>query len=126
MNQDEKRLAEKRAACNERVKKHYAEKIATDKVSVYCEYCQATHEALRLTHDKNIARNGRYICEREGGHIAGSRPKKKKENPHAAEGKKECNTCKSVLPLDSFSSGKSMCKGCRAARYKEKYVGKAK
>ena len=111
-----------------RTKKHYAEKIATDKVSVYCEYCGTTHEALRLTHDKNIARNGRYICEREGGHIAGSRPKPhlRKENPHAAEGKKECNTCKSILTLDSFSSGKSICKACRAAKYKEKYQGKAK
>jgi hypothetical protein len=109
-----------------KAKKYYDTHIATDKVQVFCEYCQATHEALRLTHDKNIARNGRYICEREGGHIAGSRPKPhlRKENPHAAEGKKECNTCKSVLLLDSFSSGKSICKACRAARYKEKYVGK--
>lgn len=107
-------------------KKFYDTHIATDKVSVWCEYCQATHEALRLTHDKNIARNGRYICEREGGHIAGSRPKPhlRKENPHAADGKKECNTCKSILSLDSFSSGKSMCKGCRAARYKEKYASR--
>jgi len=100
MNQEEKRLAEKRAACNERVKKHYAEKIATDKVQVYCEYCQVTHEALRLTYDKNIARNGRYICEREGGHIAGSRPKPhlRKANPYEAEGKKECLGCKQVRP----------------------------
>lgn len=104
-------------------KKYYAEKIATDKVSVYCEYCQTTHEALRLTHDKNIARNGRYICEREGGHIAGSRPKPhlKKVNLYESEGKKECNTCNSVLPIDSFSSGKSICKACRASKYKEKY-----
>lgn len=34
------------------------------------------------------------------------------------------STCKSVLPLDSFSSGKSICKACRAARYKEKYEKK--
>lgn len=126
MNQDEKRLAEKRAACNERASKFYDTHIATDKVSVFCEYCQATHEALRLTYDKNIARNGKYICEREGGHIAGSRPKPhlKKINPYEAEGKKECNTCRSVLPLDSFSSGKSICKACRAARYKDKYASK--
>jgi len=106
--------------------KYYHSHIATDKVSVYCEYCQATHEALRLTYDKNIARNGRYICEREGGHIAGSRPKPhlRKANPHEAEGKKECNTCRSILPLDYFSSGKSICKACRAARYKDKYQGR--
>jgi len=29
----------------------------------------------------------------------------KKINPYEADGKKECNTCKSILPLDSFSSG---------------------
>lgn len=107
-------------------KKYYAENIANDKVEVYCEYCKETHNPLRLTHDNNIARNRRYICEREGGHIAGSKPKSKKINPYESEGKKECNTCKSVLSLDSFSSGKSICKGCRAARYKEKYAQKFK
>jgi hypothetical protein len=131
MNQEEKRLAEKRAACNERVKKHYAEKIATDKVQVFCEYCQTTHEALRLTHDKNIARNGRYICEREGGHIAGSRPKKKKINPHAADGKKECLGCKQVLPFSEYGADKSRsdgyaskCKECRRVAANEKYLRK--
>jgi len=133
MNQDEKRLEDKRAACNIRVKKHYAEKIATDKVSVFCEYCQATHEALRLTHDKNIARNGRYICEREGGHIAGSRPKPhlRKANPHAADGKKECLGCKQVLSFSDYGTDKgradgyaSKCKECRRVAANEKYAKK--
>jgi hypothetical protein len=112
-------------------KKFYDTHIATDKVSVFCEYCQTTHEALRLTHDKNIARNGRYICEREGGHIAGSRPKKKKVNPHAAEGKKECLGCKQVLPYDNFGTDKgradgyaSKCKECRRVAANEKYRAK--
>jgi len=114
-------------------KKHYAEKIATDKVSVFCEYCQTTHEALRLTHDKNIARNGRYICEREGGHIAGSRPKPhlKKAHPHAASGCKECLGCKQVLSFDNFGTDKSRadgyaskCKECRRVAANEKYAGK--
>lgn len=35
--------------------RYYQTHIATDKVSVWCEYCGTTHEALRLTHDKNIA-----------------------------------------------------------------------
>jgi hypothetical protein len=131
MNQEEKRLADKRAACNERVKKYYAEKIATDKVQVFCEYCQVTHEALRLTHDKNIARNGRYICEREGGHIAGSRPKKKKDNPHAASGCKECLGCKQVLSFSEYGADKSRsdgyaskCKECRRVSANEKYAKK--
>lgn len=112
-------------------KKYYDTHIATDKVQVYCEYCGTTHEALRLTHDKNIARNGRYICEREGGHIAGSRPKKKKVNPYEAEGKKECLGCKQVLPFDNFGTDKgrrdgyaSKCKECRRVAANEKYAGK--
>lgn len=106
-----------------KARKYYKSNIANDKVEVYCEYCKEIHNPLRLTHDKNIARNGRYICEREGGHIAGSKlkPHLKKINPYESEGKKECNTCKSVLISDSFSSGKSICKACRAAKYKEKY-----
>lgn len=111
--------------------KYYHTHIATDKVEVYCEYCKETHEALRLTYDKNIARNGRYICEREGGHIAGSRPKKKKVNPHAASGSKECLGCKQILSFDSFGTDKgradgyaSKCKECRRVAAKEKYAMK--
>lgn len=112
-------------------KKFYNTHIATDKVQVYCEYCKATHEALRLTYDRNIARNGRYICEREGGHISGSRPKKKKVNPHAASGCKECLGCKQVLSFDNFGTDKgrsdgyaSRCKECRRVAANEKYAGK--
>jgi hypothetical protein len=114
-----------------KAKKHYDAKIATDTVSLFCTFCNVEHTALRLTHDKNIKRNGRYICEREGGHIAGSKPKKKKENPHAAEGKKKCNRCEQVKLLEEFgddkmkSDGKATrCKECRAevatAKYREK------
>ena len=114
-------------------KKFYDTHIATDKVQVFCEYCQTTHEALRLTHDKNIARNGRYICEREGGHIAGSKPKPhlRKENPHAAEGKKECLGCRQVLPFSEYGADKSRsdgyaskCKECRRVAANEKYAEK--
>lgn len=108
-----------------KAKKHYDTQIATDTVEVYCEFCKTTHTALRLTHDKNIARNGRYICEREGGHIAGSKPKKKKVNPYADQGKKECiGPCGRVLPLDNFSNGKAQCKECRAKHYASKYQEK--
>lgn len=113
--------------------KFYHTHIATDKVSVFCEYCQVAHEALRLTHDKNIARNGRYICEREGGHIAGSRPKPhlRKENPHAAVGKKECLGCRQVLSFSEYGADKSRadgyaskCKECRRVAANEKYAKK--
>jgi hypothetical protein len=123
----------KKASSVKRSKKFYNAHIATDKVSVFCEYCRVTHEALRLTHDKNIARNGRYICEREGGHIAGSRPKPhlKKANPHAADGKKECLGCKQVLLFSEYGTDKgradgyaSKCKECRRKAANEKYEKK--
>jgi hypothetical protein len=105
-----------------RTMRHYRKKIATDTVRVECKFCNEAHTALRLTHDKNIARNGRYICEKEGGHIAGSRPKPhlQKENPYFAEGKKQCTKCTRILTLDSFSDDKSRRDGkssrCRECR----------
>lgn len=114
-----------------KAKKHYKRSIATDTVEVYCEYCKETHTALRLTHDKNIARNGRYICEKEGGFIAGSKPKKKKVNPYAAEGKKQCTRCGDVKLFEEFNKDKSrndgyanICQACNKTactlRYKAK------
>lgn len=113
-------------------KRHYHKHIAQDTIEVHCDYCQTTHTALRLTHDKNIARNGRYICEKEGGHIAGSRPKPHliKENPYAAEGKKQCNKCGEAKLFEEFSPDKTKrdgystrCKTCRAEVYRLKYQG---
>lgn len=113
-----------------RVKKHYHKNIATDKVEFYCEYCKETHSALRLTYNKNIERNGRYICEKEGGHISGSKPKPhlRKENPHASDGKKQCSKCNEIKPFFEFSPDKSrrdgfcsMCKPCRSAKMKAAY-----
>ena len=121
-------LEEKKESANKRSKKYYQEKIASDKIKVYCEYCKEIHNPLRLTHNKNIARNGRYICEREGGHISGRKPKNhlKKINPYESEGKKECNNCHSILSFDSFSSRKNICKSCRADKYRLKYKNKNK
>lgn len=111
-----------------KAKKYYHEKIATNTVNVFCEYCNLEHTALKLTYDKNIARNGRYICEREGGSIAGKKPKKKLENPYAVDGKKKCLNCESVKLLEEFgndktrSDGKSTrCKKCRAEIAVAKY-----
>ena len=117
-----------------KAKKYYHAHIATDKVKVYCKYCKETHEALRLTHDKNIKRNGRYICEREGGHIAGSKPKPhlKKINPYEREGKKECLSCKQILSFSEYGADKSRsdgyankCKECRRVSANEKYAVKS-
>lgn len=113
-----------------KAKRHYLNKIASDKVTVLCEYCKEEHTPLRKTHDRNVARNGRYICEREGGHIAGSKPKlsRRKENPHAAEGRKECLACRAVLDLSEFGEDKSRrdglssrCRRCRSASAKSSY-----
>ena len=113
--------------------KHYRSKIATNTVTVFCQYCNEEHTALKLTHDRNIARNGRYICEREGGHIAGSKPKLslRKVNPYASEGKKQCKDCERILEFASFSPDKTktdgyctLCKECRRAKMKARYQAK--
>ena len=115
---------------NKSVQRHYKKNIATDKVKVFCNFCNEEHEALRLTYDRNIARNGRYICEREGGSIAGSRPKPwlQKENPYASEGKKQCNKCKEIKDIEEFSKDKtridgttSICKKCKTKKQLETY-----
>jgi hypothetical protein len=123
---DSKWIKSSRDSANKRSKKYYQKHIANNKVEIYCEYCKEKHTSLSLTYNKNINRNGRYICEKEGGHISGSKPKPhlRKINPYESEGKKECNNCHSILLLDCFSVGKSICKKCRAAKYKEKYNDK--
>lgn len=112
-----------------KAKKHYDNVIAKDTVAVWCDYCQETHQPLRLTYKKNIARNdGQYICEKHGGFIAGSKPKKKKENPYAFEGKKQCNECKEVKLFNEFGVDKNKldgyatrCKICRSGSARKKY-----
>lgn len=111
---------------NERSKKYYDTIIAQDKVEIFCEFCQGNHNPLKLTYEKNIKRNGRYICEKEGGNIAGSRPKLHliKENQFAADGKKQCTECKEILFFENFGLDKSRrdgyankCKKCRSKKY---------
>jgi len=116
-----------------KAKKHYDTKIATEKVEFQCDFCQERHTALRLTYDRNIAKNGRYICEREGGKISGSKPKIhfRKENPHVNDGKKQCVKCKEIKLFEEFSLDKSrrdgycsMCKTCRSEKMKIAYEKK--
>jgi hypothetical protein len=111
-----------------KAKKHYDKHIATDTIDVWCDYCKKTHSPLKLTYEKNIERNGQYICEKHGGFIAGSKPKKKKENPYAIDGQKECNRCKEVKLFEEFGEDKmksdgraTRCKKCRAEVAVEKY-----
>lgn len=115
---------------NEKAKRYYNEHIANDKISIFCPFCQEEHTPLRQTYEKAIVKNGRYICEKEGGHIAGSKPKLalRKINPYAVDGKKQCNACKEIKTFEEFSPDKTKsdgcstrCKICRAAVYKAKY-----
>lgn len=111
-----------------KAKKHYDTKISTDTVEVFCDYCNEIHQPLRKTYNANIKRNGEYVCERKGGAISGKKPKKKKENPYVAEGKKQCNRCEKVKLFEEFSPDKTKtdglstrCKTCRAEVYKKQY-----
>jgi hypothetical protein len=105
-----------------RTKRHYLKAIATDKITFYCEYCKEEHTQLRLTYEKNVAKNGRFICIKENGHIVGSQPKKKKEDPLAVKGLKQCKgPCGEIKPIGEFSKGKNVCKPCRNDIYKQKY-----
>jgi hypothetical protein len=110
--------------------KYYRKTIATDKVKIFCDFCNEEHEPLRLTYERNISRNGRYICEREGGSIAGSKPKPwmQKENPYANEGKKQCNKCKEIKDINEFPKDGTkrdgrgtVCKECKSKKQLETY-----
>lgn len=123
----EKRKAKSRVKSN----RHYDNVISQDKVSTYCEYCKTDHQVLRKTYNNNIDRNGRYICEREGGFIAGSKPGKKKINEHLNDGKKQCNRCQEVKLFEEFGIDKTKsdgyatrCKVCRATVSAERYKKK--
>ena len=97
--------------------RYYERHIANDTVDTWCDYCSQTHTVLRLSYDRNIKRNGTYICERHGGHIAGKRPKThlKKTNPYAAEGRKQCSRCQAVLALNLFDVRRASWDGVSAA-----------
>jgi len=109
--------------------RHYVKEQAAS-VTVHCDYCKKDHVVLPRTYARNIARNGIYTCEAMAGHKGGSKPKLslRKENPHAADGKKECCRCHQVQPFEAFDiRAKSRdgyahaCKACcsiaNAARY---------
>jgi hypothetical protein len=110
-----------------KAKKHYHKKIATQKITFHCSYCAEDHEVLQLTHERNIKKNGRFICHQENA----EKPKpgiNKKDNPFATEGKKQCVRCEDVKLFEEFGSDKSRrdgyasrCKICRREVANEKY-----
>lgn len=116
-----------------RIRTKYAARVRADTVDVWCDFCTGTHTVKRLSHDKNVKRNGTYICERHGGHIAGKKPKAhlKKTNPYAAEGKKACTQCLAVKEFERFDVRRASwdgraatCKDCVSAKNKIAYEGK--
>ena len=111
-------LTKSRESSRIKTKKHYHEKIKVNKENFYCDFCKTEHSVLKRSYDANISRNGRYICEKEGGHIAG--PKHKKINPYLADNKKQCFKCKLIIDLSDFFKDKtksdgysSICKTCK-------------
>lgn len=121
--------AERRQAQRKAIRqRHYAKEQAVS-VTVACAYCGKDHVVLPRTYARNIARHdGAYVCEAMAGHIGGSKPKPRKENPHAAEGKKACCRCHAVLAIDAFDvraksrdgrahACKACCSTANAARY---------
>lgn len=112
-------------------RRFYDKQIRNNKVQIECAFCNETHEVLKKSYDANIARNARYICEREGGKIAGSKPGKKKVNPYAKQGKKQCNKCQKIklfaeFGVDKFKSDglSARCKACRAEASLKRYYDK--
>lgn len=127
---DESHKEKIKEKANQRSKKYYQNHISQDKIEIFCEFCKENHNPLKLTYDKNIERNGRYICEKEGGFIAGSLPKPHliKENPYAKDNKKQCTYCNQILDINEFGKDKSrrdgyanICKKDRTKIAMEKY-----
>lgn len=104
-------------------KKYYDNFIKTNKVKIYCKYCNKVHEVLKNSYQKNIERNNEYICEKKGGYLSGSKPKTHliKENPYLNENMKQCVKCQEIKDLSCFWKDKSRrdglasrCSKCKA------------
>lgn len=109
----------------DKANKHYHKH--NEKILVGCNFCNTYHVRRKKQIQSNIDKNGRYICEKENGHIVGKMPKKKKVNPYEESGMKQCKgKCARILPFDCFSKCKATCKECRSEIYKAKYHNKKK
>lgn len=111
----------------DKANRHYKNKIAKDKVVVFCEFCDTYHSILRKSYDRNIVKNERFICIRENGFIVGKLPKNKKDNPYKDVGMKQCKgKCDRILSFDCFGKDKSRndgynrrCSECRQEECKQ-------
>jgi len=104
-----------------RAKRYYDTKVAPDTVAIFCEFCQDYHVRSRKLYEKNVGKNGRFICIKENGSIVGKKKRKPKVSPYGIDMKRCKGQCDRVLHIDNFSKGKAVCKECRADHYKEKY-----
>jgi GNAT superfamily N-acetyltransferase len=105
-------------------------KIQADKVDVWCDFCKENHTQMRMTYDKNVKRNGKFICGKYGGHLAGQKPKDhlRVTNPYEEDGRKQCSKCREVKPFECFDKRSrswdgycASCKVCVSARNKARY-----
>lgn len=104
-------------------RRHYENKIREDKVLTFCSFCNTYHLQLKITYEKNIRKNGKFICIHENGYLVGKKPKLhlRKENPYVDQGMKQCTgPCKRILLFECFGTDKSRrdgyasrCKECR-------------
>ena len=117
----------RRAKGRIRANRYYKNNLS-DKIEVFCDNCKIIHEVREVTYKQHMEKYGKYMCASLYGQIGGKNPKKKKENPHAAEGKKQCNACKDVLEFIKFGVDKTKfdgystrCSKCRAEASAKKY-----
>ena len=121
----------KEKSCD-RSKKFYKNNLS-NKIILFCEFCQKQHEVREITYKQHLEKYGKYKCFAEYGVIGGSKPKPKKENPHASDGKKECNRCRCIKNFEEFGLDKfksdgyaTICRSCRSNKSKDDYLKKTK
>lgn len=117
---------------NKRQKKYYKNKVQSDKITIWCGFCNENHQIMNLSYNLNIEKNGRYICIKENGYLVGKKPKRKID-PLFINGKKQCNKCKKIKLIFEFNLDKSrtsglcnICRECNQKRCLEHYKKKNK
>lgn len=82
---------------------YYKNVISKNYVEFYCENCKLNHKILEISYDRNVKKNGKFLC------------KNKLINDY-----KNCSKCNQLLPLNAFGKDKSKkdgltskCRDCR-------------
>jgi hypothetical protein len=105
--------------------KRHRDRQSKDRISIWCEPCKETHDIRRVTYDKNVKKNGEYLCKSQACAISGrvAKPALWSVNQFENEGKKKCSSCGDVLSVDAFRKKKSkrdgvdtLCVRCRNER----------